>query len=46
MRRQRVSVYPRDLVDQIYDIATYLRVPPVMSKQLLDAACEGYFADL
>jgi predicted ATPase with chaperone activity len=40
------ACHPRDLVDQIYDIATYLGQPPVMSKQLLDAACEGYFADL
>ena len=40
------ACHPRDLVDQIYDIATYLGQPPVMSRQLLDAACEGYFADL
>jgi hypothetical protein len=38
--------HPRGLVDQIHDISTFHGQQPVMSKQLLDAACEGYFADL
>jgi hypothetical protein len=38
--------HPRDLVDQVHDIATYLDVRPAMTRQLLDAACESYFADL
>lgn len=40
------SCHPRDLLDQIYDIATYLSVKPVLSKQLIDAACESYFAEI
>jgi len=40
------SCHPRDLLDQIMDIATYLGTRPVLSKQLIDAACESYFAKL
>jgi len=38
--------HPRDIVDQIQDIATFFGTQPAMTKQLIDAACEGYFADL
>jgi hypothetical protein len=38
--------HPRDIVDQIHDISGFLGIQPVLSEQLLDAACEGYFADL
>ncbi len=40
------SCHPRDLLDQISDIATYLGTRPVLSKQLIDAACESYFAEI
>jgi predicted ATPase with chaperone activity len=40
------SCHPRDLLDQIADIAAYLNTSPVLSKQLIDAACDSYFADL
>ena len=32
------SCHPRDLLDQIMDIATYLGTQPMLSKQLIDAA--------
>ncbi len=38
--------HPRDIVDQIVDISTYFGTRPALTKQLLDAACESYFADL
>jgi predicted ATPase with chaperone activity len=38
--------HPRDLVDQIHDISSFLGVQPVLSNELIDAACDGYFADL
>jgi len=37
---------PRDLLEQITDIATYLGIRPALSKKLIDAACETYFAEL
>lgn len=40
------ACHPRDILDQIMDISTYLGVRPTLSKQLLDAACESYFADI
>jgi hypothetical protein len=44
-RRLR-AVHPRDLVDQLIDIAVYLNLPPTMSKDLLDRACAAYFVEL
>jgi hypothetical protein len=38
--------HPRDLIDQIRDISTFLGIQPVLSNEMIDAACEGYFADL
>jgi len=40
------ACHPRDLLDQIDDIATYLGTKPILSKQLIDAACESYFAKI
>jgi len=44
-RRMR-SCHPRDILDQIDDIASYLSTKPVLSKQLIDAAADSYFAEL
>lgn len=38
--------HPRDLCDQILDVARYQAVEPVMSKELLDSAAESYFVEL
>ncbi|HSJ55402.1 MAG TPA: ATP-binding protein, partial [Anaerolineae bacterium] len=40
------SCHPRDLLEQIHDIATYLGTKPALTRQLIDAACETYFAEI
>ncbi len=40
------ACHPRDLVDQIIDIAEYLSVPPALSKELIDRAAASYFVEL
>jgi len=44
-RKLRAS-HPRDLCDQILDIAKYLSMEPAMSKELLTKAAESYFVEL
>jgi predicted ATPase with chaperone activity len=44
--RPRRGCHPRDLVDQLVDIARYLNVPPVLSKDLIDRACDAYFVEI
>jgi len=44
--RELRSCHPRDLLDQISDIATYMSTRPLLSKQLIDAACASYFAEI
>jgi predicted ATPase with chaperone activity len=44
-RKLRAS-HPRDLCDQILDIARYLSVEPSMTRELLDRAAESYFVQL
>jgi predicted ATPase with chaperone activity len=46
VNRNLRACHPRDLLDQISDIATYLSIKPILSKQLIDAACDSYFAEL
>jgi predicted ATPase with chaperone activity len=36
---------PRDLIDQALSLAEYLAVPRRLSRELLEAACAGYFVD-
>jgi predicted ATPase with chaperone activity len=38
--------HPRDLCDQIQDIAHYLSVEPIMSRELLEKAAEAYFVEM
>ena len=40
------AVHPRDLIEQMVDIAQYLDVPMVMTKDLIDRACDAYFVEL
>jgi len=42
----RRACHPRDLVDQLVDTARYLNVPPALSKDLIDRACEAYFVEI
>jgi predicted ATPase with chaperone activity len=44
-RKLRAS-HPRDLCDQILDIARYLSTEPVMSKEMIDRASNAYFVDI
>jgi len=44
-RKLRAS-HPRDLCDQILDIAGYLSIEPEMTNELLDRAAEAYFVDI
>ncbi len=40
------ACHPRDIVDQLIDIARYQDRPPVLTKDLIDQACEAYFVEL
>jgi SpoVK/Ycf46/Vps4 family AAA+-type ATPase len=40
------ACHPRDIIDQLIDIARYQNRPPVLSKDLIDNACEAYFVEL
>ena len=37
------AVHPRDILDELLDIARFRGVKPTMSKELIDAACHAYF---
>ena len=39
------ACHPRDLVDQITALCRYRGIEPVISRELLDAACRSYFVD-
>ncbi len=38
--------HPRDILDQLFDIASYSGEEPVLNKELLDNAADSYFVDL
>jgi Cdc6-like AAA superfamily ATPase len=40
------ACHPRDIIDQLVDIARYQNRPAVLSKDLIDKACEAYFVEL
>lgn len=44
-RKLRAS-HPRDLCDQILDIAHYMGLEPTLSRELVDRAAESYFVEL
>jgi hypothetical protein len=44
-RNLRAS-HPRDLCDQILDVARYTNTEPAMTNELLDRAADSYFVDL
>ncbi len=45
MGLQARSCHPRDLMDQLVDYANFYGVPAVLSKTLLDRACQSYFVE-
>ncbi len=44
--RKLRSNHPRDILEQILDISSYLNLEPAMTKELIDRACESYFVEL
>ncbi len=40
------ACHPRDLIDQLIDIARFTRTQPSMSRELLAAACKSYFVEV
>ncbi|MDD3927938.1 MAG: ATP-binding protein [bacterium] len=40
------AVHPRDILEQVIDIARYLNKPPELTEELLDRACATYFVKL
>ena len=40
------AVHPRDLLNQVLDISTYLNQPPALSKEMIDRAAAAYFVKL
>ncbi len=44
-RKLRAS-HPRDLCDQVLDIARYLSIEPQMTKEMIDRAAMAYFVEL
>jgi predicted ATPase with chaperone activity len=44
-RKLRAS-HPRDLCDQILDIAAYLSTPPIMSPEMIDRAALAFFVEI
>lgn len=44
-RKLRAS-HPRDLCDQLLDIASYMAVPPTMTREMIDRAAMAYFVDI
>jgi hypothetical protein len=45
-KRELRSVHPRDILRTLVGIARYHDMPPTLSQQLLDRACQTYFVDL
>lgn len=43
VKREPRGVHPRDILDELLDIAKYRGVAPTMSNEMLDLACEAYF---
>jgi hypothetical protein len=39
------ACHPRDLVEQVVNICRYQNRPPVITRELLDAACSSYFLE-
>jgi predicted ATPase with chaperone activity len=45
-RRKLRAVHPRDILDQLLDLAAYLGTEPRMTKDLIDRAASAYFVDI
>jgi predicted ATPase with chaperone activity len=45
-KRELRSVHPRDILRTLVGIARYHNIPPALTPNLLDRACQTYFVDL
>jgi hypothetical protein len=45
-KRDLKNSHPRDILDQLLDIAKYKRLEPRATPEMVDMACSAYFADL
>ncbi len=45
-QRACANCHPRDILDQLMDIAKYKQLEPVATPEMIDRACSAYFADL
>jgi SpoVK/Ycf46/Vps4 family AAA+-type ATPase len=45
-KRELRSVHPRDILRTLVGIARYHNIPPALSPNLIDRACQTYFVDL
>jgi hypothetical protein len=45
MRRPMRACHPRDLLDHVMAMCRYRGIEPIITRDLLDAACEAYFVD-
>jgi predicted ATPase with chaperone activity len=46
LKRELRAVHPRDIADQIIDIADYEGVAPALTEELIDQACSSYFVEI
>ena len=46
LKRELRAVHPRDIVDQIIDIAHYRGVEPALTEELIEQACSSYFVEI
>jgi predicted ATPase with chaperone activity len=46
VKRELRCVHPRDIADQILDIAHYRNVEPGLTRELIDQACNSYFVEI
>jgi predicted ATPase with chaperone activity len=44
--RPKRACHPRDILDQLIDTARYMNIPPTLSKDLIDRACDAYFVEI
>lgn len=42
-KRKPRAVHPRDVLDELVDIARFRSLPPTLSKELIDLSCQTYF---
>lgn len=44
--RKLRSNHPRDILEQLIDVAGFMSTEPAMTKEMIDRACESYFVEL